>query len=232
MMRKKMAFGNHRQDAGFTLVEMMIALMMSAIIMLAVYKSAKTQQDTYIAQDQVVAMQQNLRAVTLLMTREIRMAGYDPTGNANAAITTATPSQFGFTQDLTGNGDTIEANESITFGFSNANDSDADGIADAGFAPLGRDTGGGFQPIAENIHAVEFLYTLADGTQVSDATGQEDEIRTVQVTVLAQTALADPKISNMSFSPPPPSMTTWNLPLGFRGRMETITVKCRNLGLQ
>ena len=82
------------QTGGFTLVEVLIALMMSGIIMAAVYTSSKTQQDTYITQDQVVAMQQNLRAATLLMTRDIRKAGYDPSESLNAGIVTATSSQL------------------------------------------------------------------------------------------------------------------------------------------
>ena len=164
------------------------------------------------------------------------MAGYDPTGNANATISTATVGRFGFSQDLDGDGDITPGagnpNENIVFGFSlAANDVNDDGIADAGFAPLGRlvNGAGGYQPIAENIHAIEFYYTLADGSQ-SLAPANPADIRAVQITVLAQTAQADPKF-NASPTFTTPFGTDWTLPLGYRGRMTTMTVQCRNMGL-
>ncbi len=41
-------------QSGFTMVEMLIALVVSSIIMVAVYTSSKTQQDSYLTQDEVV----------------------------------------------------------------------------------------------------------------------------------------------------------------------------------
>ena len=48
--------------------------------------------------------------------------------------------------------------------------------------------------------------------------------------VLAQTAQADPKF-NASPTFTTPFGTDWTLPLGYRGRMTTMTVQCRNMGL-
>lgn len=230
-MKSKMGYTLHGQS-GFTMVEVLIALLMSAIIMAAVYTSSKTQQDSYLVQDEVVSMQQNLRAAMLMMAREIRMAGYNPAGTANAGLTVANQGRFGFTEDLNGDGDTSDSNESVTFGFSTAtDDTDGDGIADSGFASLDRDTGGGAQPISDNIHAVEFYYTMADGTKtLTPAAASLKDIREVQVTVLAQTAVADPKF-NSSPSFTTPGGQTWTLPLGFRGRMASERVQCRNMGL-
>jgi len=245
---------------GFTLVELLIALAISGIIMTGVYSAFKSQQDSYLVQEQVAEMQQNIRAGLYVMVGEMRMAGFDIDSAANAGITTATIGRFGFTQDIIGaepdgvdndgdgttdetdgsepdypDGDTGDANESITYGFSNAADSEPDGLVDGnGVAPLGRDTGGGFQAVAENIQAIEFYYTLSDGSQTSTPTNLEN-IRSVQVSILARARRPDRNYTNTKTYPSAgttPGGATWG-PYDdhFRRRFQTMTVKCRNMGL-
>jgi len=147
---------------GYSLVELLITIAITGIVMAAVYSAYNTQQKSYANQEQIATMQQNIRAAMYYMEREIRLAGYDPTGDANATIITASPSSINFTVDLNSNGyaGPSDANEDITFGFSNTDDADLDGIADNGAAALGRNTGGGFQPLADNIHAFGFAYAF------------------------------------------------------------------------
>ena len=66
---------------GFTLVEILIALAISAVLLSGVYATFNSQRKAYITQDQVAAMQQNMRGAIHLMQREIRLAGHDPTLN-------------------------------------------------------------------------------------------------------------------------------------------------------
>jgi len=63
-------------DQGFTLVELMVAMAISLVVMGAIFLTFKSQQDSYVIQDQVSAMQQNLRAAMYMLTRDIQMAGY------------------------------------------------------------------------------------------------------------------------------------------------------------
>ncbi len=77
-------------DQGFTIAELIIAMAMSLIVMGAIYSLFQTQQKSYIHQERVATVQQNLRAAMFMMEREIRMAGYDPTRFANAGIDEAT----------------------------------------------------------------------------------------------------------------------------------------------
>ncbi|MBN1907686.1 MAG: prepilin-type N-terminal cleavage/methylation domain-containing protein, partial [Deltaproteobacteria bacterium] len=62
---------------GFTLVELLIAMAIAGVVMAGVYSAYSSQQRSYLAQEQVAAVQQNLRVAMYFMEREIRMAGCD-----------------------------------------------------------------------------------------------------------------------------------------------------------
>lgn len=61
---------------GFTLVEMMVSVVISAIIMAAAYQVLVGQSRVYEAQEQTIDMQQDVRAALDFICRELRMAGY------------------------------------------------------------------------------------------------------------------------------------------------------------
>ncbi len=63
------------RDAGFTLVELLIALVLSVVIIGAVYYSFNTQQKSFSLINQKVSMRQQGRAAIDFMMRDIRMAG-------------------------------------------------------------------------------------------------------------------------------------------------------------
>lgn len=67
--------GNKR---GFTLVEVLIAMAVTALIMTAAYTAFDSQQKTTTIQTNVSDMQQNLRAALDFMARDIRLAGCNP----------------------------------------------------------------------------------------------------------------------------------------------------------
>jgi len=159
-------------NRGFSLLELLIVSAISGVVMAAIVSVYSAQQRAHRTQKIVVDMQQNIRAAVYLMEREIRMAGYDRTSNADASIDTAGPGVIAFTTDTSEDGDTDDSNEDISYGFSTANDAGRDGLADNGAASLGRNTGGGFQPMAENIHAVAFAYAYdADDDDSLDSSG-------------------------------------------------------------
>jgi type IV pilus assembly protein PilW len=103
--------------SGFTLVELLISMTLVALVMTAVYSTYQSQQKTYVVQNQMAAMQQNARAAMFYMERELRMAGCDPTGNADAGVETAAADTIQFTMDITG-------------GESDGKDNDSDGTVD------------------------------------------------------------------------------------------------------
>jgi prepilin-type N-terminal cleavage/methylation domain-containing protein len=61
---------------GATLIELLIALVLSSILVAAFYRTFIDQQKTYTVQEQVADMQQSVRVGIDQVTRQIRMAGY------------------------------------------------------------------------------------------------------------------------------------------------------------
>jgi type IV pilus assembly protein PilW len=193
-------------------------------------------------------MQQNFRSALYFMTSEIRMAGYDPTGNAGAGITIALPGRMQLTYDIDGNESIAGSDETTGIGFSYAVGKDVfgDGIPDIINSdgnpdpiPLGKESGGagGYKNIAENIQAVEFQYLDSTGA----ITAVINDIRSIQLTILARARRSDPKfINSMTYTTPSGTDTSGNPVAGqtwgpyndnFRRRMATTTIRCRNLGI-
>lgn len=233
-------------DRGFGLIELMMAMTIALFLVGSLYSAYISQQQTKIAQDQVAEMQRNARAALEVMTAEIRMAGFDPTGSSGAGIVAASKGRLQFTRDMNdngvgstpGDGDTGDENENITYGFRAESDSNQDGVVDAGVASLGRNTGGSFMQMAENIQAIEFLYLVGDKLQptLSPTAADFDDIRAVTITVLARAANPDQQFVNPTVNYTPGSNAIGWPGNGaandhYRRRLYTTTVKIRNMGL-
>ncbi len=65
-----------KKNKGITLIELLVALVISSILVAGLYRTLIGQQKTFNVQDQVVDMQQNARAAINRMMTEIRMAGF------------------------------------------------------------------------------------------------------------------------------------------------------------
>ena len=65
-----------KKEKGLTLIELLIALVISTLLIAGLYRTFINQQKTYTVQEQVVDMQQNVRAAINRMMTEIRMAGF------------------------------------------------------------------------------------------------------------------------------------------------------------
>ena len=103
-----------KNSSGFTLVELMLTLIISSVIIAAIYTAYLAQQRVYLAQEQVAEMQQNIRASMWMINSEIRMAGHgkgdgtnDTSCNVGATgasvapgFLTVTPAQVDFSMDL------------------------------------------------------------------------------------------------------------------------------------
>jgi len=220
-----------RSNQGFTLVELLVTLVVSGVVLAGICSTFYSQQTAFLNQEQIIAMQQNLRVAIYNMEREIRMAGHDPNGDAGAGIVTANATSIRIAQDLTGNGgtgdpdkDVGDPGENITYSLQ-----DADGDGDMDLVRNDHN-GAGIQMIAEDIDALNFVYLKQDG---SLATLLAD-IRSVQITVLAKTGLPSRGYVNKTPYQNQQGQTIF-IPLSgdhFRRRLLTAEVKVRNLGLE
>jgi type IV pilus assembly protein PilW len=171
-----------RSNSGFTLIEIMVATAISLVVMGSIYSVYQTQQKSYIVQEQVAAMQQNLRAGMTMLTRDIRMAGYDPTGANNLGITAATSNNITFQR----RDDADTVTQTITYTLA---DYGGDGDTD-----LFRDDGGGPMLVAENINALDFVYLNASGGVIATPgtdPAATSAISAIQVTMVAKTGRGD-----------------------------------------
>ena len=65
---------------GFTLVELLIAMALGGLLLGAVISTFVVQSKSYDVQGQMTEMVQTARAAMDMISREVRMAGYDATG--------------------------------------------------------------------------------------------------------------------------------------------------------
>ncbi len=185
----------HRQpkgmnDQGFSLIELMIAMTIMLVVMGAIYTTFQAQTRSWVAQQEIANMQQNLRAGMYYLERAIRMAGYDPK-NSRA---------FGFVSNLPApyesNGATTD-DDDIAFTIDNDEDRTVDinsnelvafrrNPTNNDLETLDVDSGGGWVAVAENISSLQFTY-LNDQNVV---TTNPLNIRVVQITMTAQSSRA------------------------------------------
>jgi type IV pilus assembly protein PilW len=205
---------------GFTLLELLITMAISGLVMTGIYSVYNSQQTTYNSLMQSVEMQQNLRAGMLMLVNEVRMAGYDPTGDANARLVNIDSDTITFTMDLDGDGMLAGSGENITYLIYTASD---------GRQKLGRQNPTVSQAVAENFDALNFVYLDADGNVTATASA----VRSIQVAMVAKTD----RVAVGGFL----NTTTYNNLQGnaiftaggdtFRRIRSATQVKCRNLGL-
>jgi type IV pilus assembly protein PilW len=160
-----------RNQKGFTIVEILVALAIGGIVLAAAYSMYMSQQRSYQITEQVIALQQNLRSAMYFIERDLRMAGYNPTragvyfGFTDLSLTS--PDLFRFTYDLALQDGVIGAGETVTYSYQGNT--------------LRRDTGGGPQIIADDITNASFNFYKQNG----DAPANGSEVRLVEVSLTA-----------------------------------------------
>jgi type IV pilus assembly protein PilW len=209
-----------RNTNGFTLVELLITLAISGLVMGGIYTVYNSHQRTYATQLQVVEMQQNLRAATFYLSKEIRMAGYDPVDTALFGITTADSDAIVFTTDTDEDG-VVDSNETITF---DLYDAYSDGDTD-----LGKKVGAGSRmPVAENVDALNFVYfDAAGGTPVTNL----EDIRSVQITLVVRSGRDFNYTDTRAYANDQGTVILSAQNDNFRRRLLTARVQCRNMGI-
>jgi len=265
-----MGWSIFRKKKGLTLIELLIALILSSILIAALYRIFISQQKNYTVQDQVVDMQQSLRIAVGQMTRGIRMAGYggnilDIFGNINGFTNIITPASNSITiiladevgvlkQNAVKGTNQLKLTNASVFNTDRKKYLCLDGLNNYLIqsvitdtitltTPLAEDhvinapiylikaityslglsrgktalrrnenTGGGAQPLAENIESLQFTYFDANG----NVTANPPDIRMIRVMVTSKTNMPDPEYKGGD---------------GYRRRTLYSHIKLRNMGL-
>jgi len=243
-------------NQGFTIVELLVGMAVSLLAMGAIYSTFLSQHKSYLVQEETAAMQQNLRAAMFYMQREIRMAGCDPLNNSVTLpsqvpiptlkqgtpnypinqIIEAKSTSIVFMEDVRGDvgsstpdspdGDVLDPNEIIEYSLNGGN-------------LARRNLGGGYQPVAQNIDALDFVYldgssppapiTLVSG---SIPAGNLSQIRSVEITIVARVGRGLlPSINNNTYLNQRGAQILGPQGDNLSRRRLTTVIKCRNLGL-
>jgi prepilin-type N-terminal cleavage/methylation domain-containing protein len=128
-MGPRLPFGrNHEMDldskAGFSLIELLMAMGISMVILLAIYQVFTITSKNFTTQNVAANAQQSLRTAIGLMARDIRAAGLDPADTDNFGFEVAASTKIRLTADSEDgsgvfNGLVDDANfERITYEFS------------------------------------------------------------------------------------------------------------------
>ena len=226
--QEKNCIGDNRK--GFTLVDILVGLAMASVLMVAMVSLFTTMGRSYTTQNVAADVQQVARAGVELMIQEMRMAGFDPSGSAGAAIFSNFDDTSVFDDD---HKDKVPDTDATHIAFTI--DADMDGRIDHCRSDEGtikcpaKDDNIGNELIAYRINngvlekykggsayweeltennVSGFSFTYYDGN--GDETTAVDAIRTVEISMTVQ------------------------LPAGRRGtlsRTYSTRVRCRNIGL-
>jgi type IV pilus assembly protein PilW len=227
-----------KNPQGFTLVELLVALTVSAVIMTAVYAAYQSQQKSYVVQEEVAALQQNLRTAMFYMSSQVREAGCNPsTTDVNKpGILTADTDEIHFTADVRGSsfetdpdGTTDGPYENVTYSLYTSG-----GVQNLGIQST---DGATVQPVIENVDALNFVYLDQDGTRLDDdgngnVTTNMPEIRSVEVTIVVRASREDPDYTDGNeYQNQQGDVVLAAQNDHFRRRIQSMRIACRNLGL-
>jgi prepilin-type N-terminal cleavage/methylation domain-containing protein len=205
---------------GFTLVEILVALFIGTLMLMAIYAVVDSAQKSSTGIERKVIAQQDARSALELMAMEIRMASYNPNLTSNIWVSTANcfsaaaNQNYRGIQEATANSMTIEmdiddsaairdhTNEVINYNYDTANQ----------YITRKTNCTGGDQPFLGDTNANEaqktvlvvnnsvgipvFRYYNGSGSEITvsgtDLGGRIPDIRRVEITLVLDTAYSDP----------------------------------------
>ncbi len=217
-----------KNNYGFTLLELLIAMVISGLVLTAAIQVFTMQVKTHNAQFAISRMQQNLRSSMDYMTRYTRMSGFDP-GLIGAGFQSVLANRLDFTRDVGTLDDASTANDLTPNGRID-NHWDEQVVFLLSGDRLERENASGVgQLVADNIEALNFRYLDGAGNDTSAT----QDIRSVQITIVGRTSPSSgimPKYVNTTVFQNQRGDTL--LPAqndSARRMMLTAEVQCRNL---
>ena len=196
-----MKTATRQKQSGFSILEIMVYIAISSTVVASMYQTFYAQQKSYVTQNTLTEIQQNLRSGMYLMTKDIRSTGYNPNGKATVGFVTSFPAPnnsfvinyatdnhiIALTTDTNGNG-IVDANniEQIAYRFNTTNRT-LERFRATNVLP-----GGVWEAVIDNVDAVNFRYLKGDGTPAAQA----NEIRSVEIALLVRARHPESKLLN------------------------------------
>ena len=213
---------------GFTLIEILVAMAVGMTVMYMIYTFFYLQQKTYINQSEITAIQQDIVGAMHIMERDIRLAGYDATGEAKSGIvkpgflTPTSADVIKFSADLTDDEDLDDTGEILSYSL------EGDSIVRTDESDPANPIKG---VLISGVDAFDIRYLDKDGNSTSSLS----DIRSVQITIVVRTGRADYNYTNSeSYYPDNDTTATpiYSAPNdNFRRRVMATQILCRNMGL-
>lgn len=146
--------------AGFTLIEVLVSIAIVSIVLGAIFGMFNGLSRSYTQQDVISGVQQSLRGGLAIMTKDIRMAGFDPMDFDLFGIELASTTKIRLTSDTDMDGAVDDSNfERISYDF-DAGDNQLEQILYEGTGSVST------QPVIENVTILTFTYLDTNGNTI------------------------------------------------------------------
>jgi type IV pilus assembly protein PilW len=165
------------QSAGFTLVEVLVSIAILSILFGTIYRTFDIFNRSYAKENVKAGVQQKTRIGIDLMARDIRLAGLDPLGSANAGFNSANTNSTSiqFTADLNYDGDLNDPFEDIRYAL---NGNLLQQTCDLGTGPV-------TATLLDNVTDLRFTYLDATDAPLAEPI-PTDQIRMVVISLTMQ----------------------------------------------
>ncbi|MEJ2545235.1 MAG: prepilin-type N-terminal cleavage/methylation domain-containing protein [Calditrichaceae bacterium] len=160
---------------GFTLIELAVVIAIMSIVLSAIYSVFAATNRSTTSNEVIAEVMQNLRTSIDFMEQDIRMAGLDRFGSANAGIEAATAINLRFTADRNMDGALNDNLERITYFYDAANNRLRQCVWEG--------TLNDWQTVAENVTNFQFSYRDAGDSLLAFPIADLSQIRTVEVSI-------------------------------------------------
>jgi len=173
-----------KNQKGFTLVELLVSMALGLLVLAGLAQTFVVQNRTYEIQSQVSSALQIARAAMDMISRDVKMAGFDPkeTGIDGIGFNNT---QLIIQADLNEDEDTTDTNEYVMYQFDASNHRILRTEGAAGTAVV----------FAESIQNFTFQYQ----TETGAAAGSAAAIRQVVLSIEARTEKPDPRYVNPDY---------------------------------
>ena len=172
-LKKRRPFKKHgrglRAPAGFTMIEMLMALAIFSIAFGTIYKSFEHLTRSTTTENVKAGTQQAARIAVDFMVQDIRLAGLNPLGTPGIGLQAIAPDSIRFTMDANFDGDDDDTFEDITYALT-------------GSGTLMQTNHLGAEVLIDNVTSLNFIYLDSDDQTTSDL----DEIRSVIISLTMQ----------------------------------------------